>query len=462
MLEIAFRPLQLSDKQAVDTLLKGSAAPMCDHTFTNLYAWQQLYHTSWAEVCGQLVVRFTLPESDENGYMICDGGCVERVFDSLKLHTQSVGERLRLVCADAATVERFKVWAAESYSDDDARGEECFAFCNNPDYRDYIYSVEELATLAGSKFKPKRNHVNRFESLYKWSVVPLTEEYFKACLQLECRWQRRKADDTGEVGEFDCRESDEQQAIRRTLDAYKELGIEGLVLLVDGNVAAFTYGSKINDEIFCTHTEKADSAYEGVFPMINRLFARYLLERGYRYVNREEDMGLAGLRRAKQSYNPVRQQERMGVVSLTQRERECRDLWQRTFGDSREFVDMFFTDVYRPENLFCRKEQGRVVSMAYVVELQTDYGPTGYLYAVATDADFRMRGLSSAVVEEALAEMRRRGYCAAMLIPSQSSLKHFYARFGFVDADYALDFSDGFDFGTGNPAFDRAMVLELK
>ncbi len=457
---ICFEQVRPSDKSAIDNLLAKGGAPMCDHTFANLYAWQEVYHTVWAEVCGRLVVRFDLSGEGDFGYMIAGEERLEEIFEQLNDYVGQCGQRLHLVCADRALVERFRAWSKDKFSVGKWQGEECFAVCDNPDYQDYIYSVESLATLAGSKYKPKRNHINRFESLYKWSVEPLTPKYFEECLRLECRWQQRKAADSGEV--VDCHQSDEQSAIRRVFDAWSEVGVEGIVLIVEDKVVAFTYGSAISDKVFCTHTEKADSSYEGVFPMINREFARVLAARGYELVNREEDMGLAGLRRAKEQYNPVRKQERMSVKLLSARELQCRELWQRVFGDSREFIDMFLTNVFRAENLFCREEQGRVVSMAFVVELQTKYGPTGYLYAVATDAEWRGRGMAQAVVDEAVKEMRRRGYAAAMLIPSHLGLKEYYRRFGFVDKEYPLDFSDGFDLGTGNPDCDKAMVLELR
>lgn len=457
---IQFREICLCDKTMIDALLIGGEGSMCDHTFTNLYAWQTTYHTAWAEVCGALVVRFDLSGEGDFGYMIVGGAQLEEIFSRLKSHVDARGERLHIVCADRAIVESFKAWAERGFSVAMWHGEKCFAVCDNLDNQDYIYSVEALATLPGSRYKPKRNHVNKFESKYRWSVEPLAPQHFEECLRLECRWQQRKAADTGEV--VDCRESDEQGAIRRVFGAWSELDAEGLVLKVEDKVVAFTYGSAISKTMFCTHTEKADSAYEGAFPMINREFARTLLTRGYELVNREEDMGLAGLRRAKEQYNPVRKQERMSLKLLSARELQCRDLWQRVFGDSREFIDIFLTDGFRPENLFCREAEGRVVSMAFVVELQTDYGPTGYLYAVATDSNWRGRGFAQGVVREAIEEMRHRGYRAAMLIPSHPKLKEFYAPLGFMDVEYPLDFSDGFDLGTGNPACDRAMVLDLR
>ena len=261
--------------------------------------------------------------------------------------------------------------------------------------------------------------------------------------------------------EHECKDTAEKTAIRRAFDAYEELGLYGGVLIVDGHVAAFTYGSAMSEETFCTHIEKADAMVDGIFPMINRSFARALAERGFRYVNREEDMGLAGLRRSKQSFYPVRLQEKIGVRELTQREVECRALWMEVFGDSREDVDRFFIDVHRDENLLTHSEQGSVVAMLNIVELQTDYGPTAYLYAIATDEKWRGRGFASELIRQAIDVSRERGYKAVMLIPADEKLVEYYKRFGFGEPSCKLDFSNGYDLGTGDREKDIAMVLEL-
>lgn len=452
---IPFREIQLSDKEQIDSFLSRAAAPICDYTFVNIYAWQPIYQTAWAAVEGALVVRFMI--DGEYGYMIVGAEDFSRVLSVLYEHTQQMGSRLRLVGMSSEDAERFTAWAEAN------GGVERFAVCDNPDYRDYIYSVEDLSTLTGRKYQPKRNHINKFESKYEYEFRELTSQYFQECLCLECRWQLRKAvmDNPEVAKEHECKDTAEKTAIRRTFDAYEELGLYGGVLLVDGHVVAFTYGSAMSDETFCTHIEKADSMLDGIFPMINRSFARALQEKGFRWVNREEDMGLAGLRRSKHSFYPVRLQEKIGVREITQREAECRTLWMDVFGDSREDVDRFLIDIHREENLLTHSEQGRVASMLNIVEIDTDFGPTAYLYAIATAAEWRGRGFAGGLIREAIDISRARGYKAVMLIPSNESLVEYYKRFGFGEPSYKLDFSNGYDLGTGDAERDVAVVLTL-
>lgn len=452
---IQFREIQLSDKEHIESYLQRSLAPICDYTFVNIYAWQPLYQSTWAEVEGALVVRFLI--DGEYGYMIIGAEDYSAVLTALFSETKQCGERLRLVGMTCEDADKFKAWAAQNGK------EESFAICDNPDYRDYIYSVEDLSNLTGKKYQPKRNHINKFEAKYTYEFAELTPKYFQECLCLECRWQLRKAvmENPAVAKEHECKDTAEKSAIRRAFDAYKELGLYGGVLLVDGHVAAFTYGSAMSEDTFCTHIEKADATMDGIFPMINRCFARALAERGFRYVNREEDMGLAGLRRSKQSFYPVRLQEKIGVREITPIEVECRELWMDVFGDSREDVDRFFIDVHTPENLLAHCEQGRVVSMLNIVEINTDYGVTAYLYAIATAAEWRGRGFAAELIRQAIAISRERGYKAVMLIPSEESLVAYYRRFGFGEPSYKLDFSNGYDFGTGDRERDIAVVLTL-
>ena len=452
---IQFREIQLSDKEQIENYLKRASASICDYTFVNIYAWQPLYQTTWAEVEGALVVRFVI--DGEYSYMIVGAEDYAAVLTALFAETKRCGERLRLVGMTCNDAETFRAWAAKNGK------EECFAICDNPDYRDYIYSVEDLSNLTGKKYQPKRNHIHKFEAKYAYEFIELTPNYFQECLCLECRWQLRKAvmENPAVAKEHECKDTAEKSAIRRAFDAYEELGLYGGVLLVDGHVAAFTYGSAMSDDTFCTHIEKADSMMDGIFPMINRSFARALAERGFRYVNREEDMGLAGLRRSKQSFYPVRLQEKISVREITPIEAECCALWMEVFGDSREDVARFFIDVHKPENLLTHSEQGCVVSMLNIVEINTDYGATAYLYAIATASEWRGRGFAEGLIRRAIAISRERGYKAVMLIPSEESLIGYYKRFGFGEPSYKLDFSNGYDFGTGDKERDVAVVLTL-
>ena len=171
--------------------------------------------------------------------------------------------------------------------------------------------------LPGRRFQPKRNHINRFTSEYDYRYEPLVRERFAECMRLEADWRQARAGQghTAEMGA-------EQRAMQQAFDHFEELDMSGGCLYVGDRLVAFTYGSPINGDTFDCHVEKADTAYDGAFTMINRLFAEQLPAR-FRYVNREEDMGLEGLRRSKRSYHPVLLWNKCTAIHLHADERAC-------------------------------------------------------------------------------------------------------------------------------------------
>ncbi len=164
---------------------------------------------------------------------------------------------------------------------------------------EYVHSVPELVALKGGKYAQKRAHVKAFTSNYKWEYCPLLPEDFPDLLAFQSEW----------CGRRDCEEEPllcaEDKAIRRALDLWDDLPLLGALLRVDGAVAGYTIGEELGPDTIGIRFEKAFSEYTGIYQALNKLF----LERqgqGYLWVNREEDMGSAGLRNAKLSYHPVR------------------------------------------------------------------------------------------------------------------------------------------------------------
>ena len=173
-----------------------------------------------------------------------------------------------------------------------------FHFEADRDYTDYLYLRTDLATLAGKKFQSKRNHVNKFRKTYNYEYVPLTPDRIPECMELEAEWCKmnncNQHEGTG----------NERRALIYALQNFDALGLTGGILHVDGKIAAFTFGMPINEDTFGVHVEKADTRIDGAYAMINYEFANHIPEQ-YTYLNREEDLGIEGLRKAKLSYQPT-------------------------------------------------------------------------------------------------------------------------------------------------------------
>ena len=167
---------------------------------------------------------------------------------------------------------------------------------------DYVYSIEDLALLKGRKFQKKRNHLNKFrENHPQCQAVPITKELLPQVQDMVARWYAQRMTQEGH-DDYHL----EQIALKRAFQNMDALGLEGITLMENGEILAMTMGSRLNANTFDIHFEKAAEDVDGAYPAINQAFAAYLWEKypELLYLNREDDMGLAGLRKAKLSYQP--------------------------------------------------------------------------------------------------------------------------------------------------------------
>ncbi len=438
---IDFHLVTVADKSLFESYMLSSEEQNCDLNFANIFCWSDTYRSEVAEVGGFLVVRFDV--EGKRCYMQPVGeGDKREVVERLRHDAFLQRTPLRLYGLSQA----WRTFLEENYPSE-------FAFDASRALCDYIYSVKDLAELPGRRYQPKRNHINRFVARYDWFAEPLSESNIKDCVALNNRWLQGR-----EVGET---ERAEQRAICRAFDNFENLGLRGLVLYANGAPVAFSYGTPINKKTFCTHIEKHDGEVEGAATMINRLMAQSLDEE-FEYVNREDDLGLEGLRFAKLSYHPTLLLEKISALHLTPEQREMRTMWHDIFGDEREEIDSFFL---RHEDAvpFIHKEGGEVVSMLFVVPLLMVCKKVAYLYAVATKPEFRGRGIASRLITEALRYVEKSGeFDLAALIPSSTYSKQLYEKLGFEESQMPMEFPANDYLGTGSVPHDLAMTIVLK
>ena len=178
-----------------------------------------------------------------------------------------------------------------------------FRIYNDRDGYDYVYAIDDLADLKGRKFQRKRNHVNRFYQQHpNCRVEPLAADNLEAVQDMATAWYlRRQAQDP--EGDYHL----EQLALLRALSDPAKLEMDGLVLVEGQRILAFSMASRLSGDTMDIHFEKAREDVDGAYAAINQAFAKYLREKypEIRYLNREDDMGLEGLRKAKLSYYPA-------------------------------------------------------------------------------------------------------------------------------------------------------------
>lgn len=283
---IEFKDLTVEDKDTITSFTMNSCRRNCDLSFSNLCSWRFMYNTKFAVIDNFLVFKFWLHGRVSYMMPVGQGDPEKELIEKLIEDSQLEGEPLRLMGVCQGMKKRLN---------DILPGK--FEFTTNRDYSDYIYLRSDLATLTGKKFQPKRNHINRFKKEYTYKYVPITPDRVQECLYLEAEWCKAndcdKQDGTG----------NERQAIVFALEHFEELGLSGGILYANDKIVAFTFGMPINKETFGVHVEKADTTVEGAYAMINFEFANHIPET-FTYINREEDLGIEGLRKAKLSYQP--------------------------------------------------------------------------------------------------------------------------------------------------------------
>lgn len=441
---LSFTPFHIQDKSLFQRIMQGKGR-ICDHTFANLFAWQQTFGNQWAEYGDRLIVRSRTSAHDKlTKYMILPD-----------ILTPQLPEILRLVEEDADTQD----FCLVQLSPEEAQRlkqlwPDRFMFDSPREMADYIYNISDFNSFHGRKLAAKRNHVNKFKSLYSYHYKTLTPDMFGECLRLERIWRSEAHEDSVQLGE-------EENAIRLFFDHYADLELTGGALFVDDHLVAFTFGSPVSGNTFDIHIEKADIRYEGVFPMVSQLFAQHLPPQ-YQYVNREEDLGLAGLRQSKLSYQPLRLEEKFCARPLTDDLHDVIRLWRDCFHDETAFLHAVLSRFYDNSRLFVRKADGKIISSCLLIPCDTPMGRIGYLYAISTAERHRGQGLAAQVTQEAIAHARSQEMAAVALIPADEGLQCYYARFGFEPHAYPIRFANDCDLGTGDPTKDYPMFLKLK
>lgn len=424
---IPFRPITAADADLLRSYTMEGKCMNCDMNVANLRGWQFLYHTEYAVVEGFLVLRFVA--DGHVTYMKPMGkGDLRHVLELLIADARSLGDTLRMACVCPC---------AQGLMEESMPG--AFTYSVDRDRADYLYLREKLVTLSGKKLQPKRNHISKFKRTYPdYEYRPLTADLVDDCIRLGEEWC--KTNDSCMQRAMQA----EQRMIDYALHHIDELHIVGGTLWVEGRMVAFTFGARINAEAFDVCVEKADTAYEGAYAMINNEFVSRLPE-DITYINREEDLGLEGLRKAKLSYQPDLILDKMtatltAVPKETEEEMrvrfETRHLWERSFADPRAFIDLYFREKYRKERNEVIVRDGRVVSALQKLPYPMTYGgrmlPASYISGACTDEAYRRRGLMGELLHQTHRAMQNENAAFSFLIPATADLAAYYAKFGYT------------------------------
>lgn len=282
---LEFKVPQMEDKEWIDPLLQMSDYMGCGYTFGNIFSWKENYNAMVAKEDDTLFIK---SGSDDDFSFAYPAGKfdIKKAFDIMINYCcqKNVGFSLYGVTEEQKS-EIEKVFPGR------------FEFEPDRSFFDYIYLSKNLIELAGKKFHGKRNHISKFNRLYtNWKYERINGDNLNDCREMAKKWFEK------EIPAKDGIEP-EIKALELAFDNFEALGYVGGLIRIDGEVAAFTMGERLNSNTFCSHFEKALPEYIGAYTVINNEFAKNELS-AYKYINREEDMGIEGLRKAKLSYNP--------------------------------------------------------------------------------------------------------------------------------------------------------------
>lgn len=281
---IDFKKPVVGDKQWVDECLKYVNSFNCEYTFGNIFVWSTAYRTQIAKYKNFLMCRWV--SNNHTAYAVPIGtGDFKDAVNQIILDAKANGDKPVIYGVTA----NYKKLLDEYFP-------QCFTYKYDEGFNDYIYSVEKMAELRGKKYHSKRNHITNFKKNNPdWSFEILNKDNLNECIELHSQWIKEHPDDEDYSYEF--------EAVLTAFDNYEKLGFVGGLIRIGGKVTAYTFGERHSDELFVTHFEKAPADIQGAYTIINQEFTKNCLT-DYQYVNREEDLGIDGLRKAKQSYNP--------------------------------------------------------------------------------------------------------------------------------------------------------------
>lgn len=276
-----FKKVELSDKETFDSFFKKFPPEISELTFTNIFAWQEAYNFKFSIVNDALLIGSF--QNNKTSFFYPIG------------KASTIGLLKEMLITSKSPVELFR---APEHIKDILKKENDLKIAEDRDNFDYVYLASDLINLKGKKFDAKRNFIKRFKNGFKYIYRILTPDLIDSCLEFEHIWCTDK----------DCENIEglrkERCAILNMLKNFSSLNIKGAALEVEGKIIAISLGERLNKDTFVIHVEKANNSYPGAYQLINQEFCQREAQ-DFKYVNREQDLGVLGIRKAKLSYQPV-------------------------------------------------------------------------------------------------------------------------------------------------------------
>jgi hypothetical protein len=278
-----FKPVEIQDKAIFNRYFKEDPPEISELTFTNLFMWHSLYHPVWAEQDNILLILMNPDGSSPYGLQPVGRGDKQKALDNILTYLEAKTSRPEIKRAGEGFLSNV----------DKTR----YICTPDRDNSDYVYKTTDLINLSGRKYHRKKNHLNQFKKSFTYEYRKLDTDLVESFINMQEEWCKMR----------ECVENpnllSEDYAVRRALTNFNELDYMGGAIMVNGRMEAFSLGELLNPDTAVIHIEKANPDIPGLYTAINQLFA----ENGWpdtEFINREQDLGIDGLRKAKESYYP--------------------------------------------------------------------------------------------------------------------------------------------------------------
>ena len=283
-----FFPVCPENQETVSAFLRKHPQPLCGYTHATLEAWKAFvsYDRGLSGPETMLIVYTPIPEAPP--ILLQPVGAFSPDFQNhIFREAEALDYPLKIFGVSSRFLERYPEFVSQ------------FSVRDERNYANYIYRAEDLALLRGRKYSKKRNLISQARSLYSWKSHALTEEIADKCFAV------LESIRTEENPVMEGISERELGALETTLRNFRRLRQQGLLITVDGRPVAFSIFEAINSTTTTIHFERALRSYKGLYQVINQEAACVIEAQGFEFINREEDVGDAGLRAAKLSYYPI-------------------------------------------------------------------------------------------------------------------------------------------------------------
>ena len=280
---LKFRNISVDDKKLFDKYKSETTAS--EGSFATLFIWDDYYRARVADDGEFFYYQFNVRDRIPSYYFPLGHGDVNTALERLREYCRANGHIMAFRLVNGEQLEKLMAYKGAK-----------FIYNEERDCEDYVYPTEQLISLAGKKLHAKRNHINFFVENYNYTYENV--DYETAVNECAPLMYELVAEKDHNQNPF------ELSAMKKYFDNYSALGEKGAVIRVDGKIVAMSFGEAIKDDMALIQLEQARDEYRGAYQMINKLFCENAWK-DYAFVNREEEMGIDGLRQAKESYQPA-------------------------------------------------------------------------------------------------------------------------------------------------------------